>query len=479
MATVQPVPDPDLEEEDFALTDEDDLGAPTARQVPPTAKFQRPSNPWPPILKPVQSAPVHSSELLSFDDFLQTLSPVAPPKPAPVPVLTRKEPILLHVHKEPIVPPRREDLQKVKEIALAREAAFQARKKAAERIQRWWRRTQLLRSLYTLLRRYRFQRRFRHWGIQVGLLRLVQCMRVACERQKELRALIWERYRETCAVTIQRNWLAYRERARRRAELQRARAQRRAEEQSKQLLSAWMKGWKTRKVLRAWPLQDICQRLRTSSPSDRAFLLTEFRQTFQAEYHSGKWMRPRILESRSRRTRVTKPAVAALSHSPNRVTEAAFRMHSPSVSMETVSSTPKGQWTSRPVPDLPKFVAKPFLKRKTQKIAMQKVNWAGVKTKVKCWDGVKDPKKPQRNSLEEFMEMERQSIKTSVRRARKESPEKLPQRSSSQPQSVVPRAFKTKPDLGRLSTIKSLEEGDEDQIFATFDAGMVRMKRKK
>jgi len=480
MASVQPVPEPDLEEEDFALTDEDDLGAPTARTVPPTAKFQRPSSLWPAVFKPVRPAPVQPSELLSFDAFLQTLSPVTPPKPAPVPVLTRKEPIFLPVHKEPIVPPRREDLQKAKELALAREAAFQIRKKSAERIQRWWRRTQLLRSLGALLRRYRFQRRFRRWGVQLGLQRLVQGMKVACERQKELRALIWERYRETCAVTIQRSWRAYRERVRRKGELQRERALKRVEEECKRLLAAWVKGWKTRKVLRAWPLQDICQRLRTSSPSDRPFLLTEFRQTFQAEYHSGKWMRPRILESRSRRTRVTKPAVAALSHSPNRVADSAFRMHSPSVSMETVSSTPKGQWMSRPVPDLPKFVAKPFLKRKTQKIAMQKVNWAGVKTKVKCWDGVKDPKKPQRNSLEEFMEMERQSIKPAVRRARRESPEKLPQRSNSQPQSVLPRAFaKTKPELGRLSTIKSLEEGDEDQIFATFDAGMVRLKRKK
>lgn len=485
MASVQPVPDPDLDEEDFALIDEDDLGAPSARQVPPTAKFQRPTSAWP-VPKPSPPAS-QDSELLSFDAFLQTLSPVEAPKPAPI--LLRKEPILLVSHKDPIVPPRREDLHKAKELALAREAAFHTRKKSTERIQRWWRRILLLRSLEVLLRRYRLQSRFRRWGIQLGLQQLEVCIRAAWERQKELRALIWERYRETCALTIQRNWRVYLEKMRRRAELQRVREQKRAEEECKKVLRAWVKGWKTRQVMQAWPLQDILQRLRSSSPSDRPFLLIEFHQTFKSEYHSGKWMRPRILESRSRRTRVTKQSVVAQSHSPNRVIHAEFRMHSPSVSMETVSSTPKAQWTSRPVPDLPKFVAKPFLKRKTQKIAMQKVNWAGVKTKVKCWEEVKAQKqsKPQRNSLEEFMEIERQSIKPPTRghRNRKESPEKLPQRSNSQPQSVVPRAFgKAKPEqeFGRLNTIRSLEEGDDgDKIFATYDAGMkpVRLKRQK
>lgn len=494
---MKPVPEPDLEEEDeLMIVDDEDFGAPMARQVPPTAKFQRPSNPLPSASSRKPTHPSHSSqsspsELLSFDDFLQTLSPTLPPKPSPPPIISQK-PVFQSpfTPKSAVVVPRKNELKKAKEQALAREAALQSRKKAAERIQSWWRRLHLRRRLQNHLRVHSLYLHFHRFYASIFTRELVIGMKLAFEREKELRALIVERYRETCAIAIQRKWRSYMEKRREKEEMEREKVREMVENGRKEVLRAWVKGWKTRKVLQSWPLQDILTRLQSSFLPDRPFLLLEFHQTFKSEYSSGKWMRQRVLESRSRRVKPRKPTLSsALSHSPNRVADSSLRLHSPSVSMETVSSTPKTQWTSRPVPDLPKFVAKPFLKRKTQKIAMQKVNWTGVKTKVKCWEEVKNAKnsKLERNSLEEFMEMERQSIKVAVknRRNRQESPVKVPQRSSSQPQTIILRGFKKgkgEGDFGRLNTIKSLEEGDDsEKMFATYDSGLkqVRLKRKQ
>lgn len=339
----------------------------------------------PPSVHKKLKQPFKAAEVLSFDAFIQSVS-------------VDQSRSLTRVRSQGLVKPkpvRPSPLLAAKAEALRREKEKTRRREAALKLQGWFRRhiqpvlLQRTQALVGIVR---------HYGVHC----LVKVMQEVQTHLREQQTALIARYESICAELIQRAWKRYKLRSFYRA--MRLRLQ--------ELLKALLQGWKTRKVLKSWMLEDCRNRIATASESERRLACVELAQVFTEEYRVGRWMR-------SRRTRPTtflrrqkpaempplRPTLPIRPTPPLRSTPQLRKTE-----IETVGSSVTTRATS-PHP------RKAFLRRKSHKIESQKVDFSKVQTKVRCWT---QPKKLsglerkeaalrflKRNSVEEFVALER------------------------------------------------------------------------
>jgi len=339
--------------------------------------------------EPTVSAPVEWTDWEAFQAAVEALDVQKP----------RQKGEMRNAHfrpfiKEARVEPKRapedcqvsEEMTRVRQEATVRARRTVLRREAVQRLQKWWRRVLYFRQFppYFTLQKAVFRAACREITAQLRDV-LTKSASIVIQSRKEVR----NSYLHACAVIIQRKWRDFQHHKHVNTQNRR-----------QKLLLALVQGWKTRKILQSWVLTGVKIRLKACKSDEKRLFVLELMQTFRDEYRCGKWMRTRKRPSKLPIPLPSSPSTSASTHT-----------HHLSFLNETSSNSPSKSPASRRV--RPGSPPKSFLRRKTKAVAVQKVCWAKVKTRVNCWgEGKKRPTASispiyTRNSLEEFLVMEK------------------------------------------------------------------------
>ena len=280
------------------------------------------------------------------------------------------------------------DLMWARDEVKYREQRKKIRLKAALRVQKWWRRVLILRKNSPDWTRFHS---FLNSILKNRIKDLISVVKQTANSRLQ-QQILYIKYVNACAGVIQREWRRHR-----------GKIKWEKENRRKMMLLAAIRGWKTRKIMKSWAVSGVKIRMKDCKKEEKGLLVVELIQTFRDEYRCGKWMRkPKVSHA------VSVPRNQASRHT----------RQSASISPQPTSVSP----VSATSPVKPETI-KPFLKRKTRTIAPQKVSWTQVKTRVNCWGDITStgekrkqtahtpPPVTTRNSLEEFIAIERISLK--------------------------------------------------------------------
>ena len=325
------------------------------------------------------------SEVLTFDAFIQSIS-VEPSQS-----LTRvqsqsnmQQPksVLRKTQKVNWKSEKAAALLAAKEEALRREKEKERRREAVCKLQRWYRRW-IRRVVH---RRQQFISLLCH---RYALHSVSTFLHDLSSSLLQHRLRLLSRYEHICAELIQRAWKRY----------QLRRFYRSVRLRLQELLKAILQGWKTRKIMKSWALQD-CKNRVWEEKNERKFACLELIQVFWEEYKAGKWMRQRRI--RPVNFLKKRPKIPEIPKKLIEIPEIVKKQESETSISTTRSTSPKPR--------------KPFLRRKSHKIPSQKVDFSKISTKVCCWKQKKLSKIERkeavlkflkRNSVEEFVALER------------------------------------------------------------------------
>jgi len=286
----------------------------------------------------------------------------------------------------------KEELQLIKQQALKKQEECFRRKQAATKIQAWYRSCSCrayYRALYQELKLKRVFTRIRETS---AALTITRAIRNFVAHRKELKSQLLKKFYAHCAVLIQKVWRGYSVRKRV------AKTKNLAKEKALGLV----KGWKIRRILRTESISNIVQQIKFSPESEAKLLKLELLESINLAYQGGSWIKPKKVKKPFLKKKVDKfiqPSQRKRSLSGAKPRKEAFTFFSP---------IPNTSNSVDHTPELTFQESKPFLKRKSERVTMQKLNWSRVPKKIDCWS---KPSKPcttpvKNNSLEEFLQLE-------------------------------------------------------------------------
>ncbi|CAG9311957.1 unnamed protein product [Blepharisma stoltei] len=313
---------------------------------------------------------------------------------------------------------KKAEIEQLRQLALEKERKIEKRKKSAVRIQAWFRGIRG-RKRYKILKEnwIREERERKLAKIcdkikrKTAALKITRAIREFSQRNIQMKEEIMNKFKQHCAGIIQQAWRSYK----------RNKANIIMQKVKKEKLKGIVKGWKLRRILKTPDIALLIEQIKTST--ENLVLKQDLISSVALAFASPSWgihkkaapkpfLRKSVTNSktrqplqrgklslnskqsiRSQRTPAIQNPISfpleETSHYESSAEESSVNPVSskdPTISEVKFLSPPPSSHSNLILAKPPK----PFLRRRSERVNMQKINWNTVESKLDCWI---DPKK--------------------------------------------------------------------------------------